>query len=263
MYRSSSVPKYKTKNSNELPMITKNSWITNSSEKSDSYYPKNKNAYLIKKKDMSNALNNIGNNYYRKMNGSNPVVYDQLNAIENNYHEMKNMLNDKISRLEHNQRKVNDFLKYSLEQDRLQNDMNSLKFNKYLKNYREKNLSEKDYLLNMLNRVPNLIENKMDKIYLNELEENRNQKYFLDNIKERMAFELQNQRRYDYLRYKRQLNEVLQLKHNEEKEKIKLYNKIQKQKIMYRMQAIKYQNQLYRYQAYNIPLYHLMQAEFL
>ena len=58
--------------------------------------------------------------------------------------------------------------------------MNSLKFNRYLKNYREKNLSEKDYLLNMLNRVPNLIENKMDKIYLNELEENRNQKYFLD-----------------------------------------------------------------------------------
>ena len=33
-----------------------------------------------------------------------------------------------------------------------------------LYDYREKNLSEKDYLLNMLNRVPNLIENKMDKI---------------------------------------------------------------------------------------------------
>ena len=259
MYRSSSLPKYR-KYRNELPRISDNSWLTNSSQKSDSYYPQEKNDFsgklLIKKQDVSYAMNNVNNNYYRKVNGSNTVVYDQLNSIQNNYYQMKDMLNDKMHRLEHNQRKVNDFLKYSLEQDRLQNNMNSLKFNRYIKNYREKNLSEKDYLLNMLNRVPNLISNKIDKIYLNELEENRNQKYFLDNIKERMALELQNQRRYDYLKYKRQLNEVLQLKNNEEKERIRLYHKIQKQKIMYRMQAMKYQNQLYQYQAYNIPFYH-------
>jgi hypothetical protein len=80
--------------------------------------------------------------------------------------------------LEKNQRKVNDFLKYSLEQDRFQNDLNSYKFNKYIKNYRDKNLSEKEYLLNMLNKVPGLIENKIGKIYLNEIEENRNQNNF-------------------------------------------------------------------------------------
>ena len=108
------------------------------------------------------------------------------------------MLNDKINRLEHNQRKVKDFLKYSLEQDRLQNDINSYKFNNYLKNYHEKNMNEKDYLLNMLNEVPNLIEKKIGKLYRNEIEENRNQKYFLENLKQRMALELQRQRRYDY-----------------------------------------------------------------
>jgi hypothetical protein len=114
----------------------------------------------------------------------------------------------------------------------------------------------------MLNKVPNLIEKKISNLYANEIEENRNQKYFLENLKDRMALELQKQRRHDYLKYKRQLNEVIQLKNNEEKEKMKLYQQIQKQKAMIRMQAIKFQNQFYQYQAYNIfPLYQFMQNQ--
>ena len=271
MSRSSSVPKLRTysKDMDKLPRLTKNSWLSNASKVSDNDYLRNKQKipkkYTLMNRDFNNAMDNIDNNLNRKLNGKNPVIYDQLNAIENNYYEMKYMLNDKINRLEKNQRKVNDFLKYSLEQDRLQNDLNSYKFNKYIKNYRDKNLSEKEYLLNMLNRVPGLIENKIGKIYLNELEENRNQKQFLDNLKDRISLEMQNQRRADYLRYKRQLNEVIQLKNNEEKEKLLLYHKIQKQKILNKMQAIKYQNQLYRYQAYNnynnFPYYQLMQAQ--
>ena len=264
MSRSSSVPKLRTysKDINQLPRITKNSWLTNSSNNSNNdFFRERKNLpkkYIIKDKDLSNVMNNINTNLNRKINGGNPIIYDQLNAIENNYYEMKNMLNDKINRLEKNQRKVNDFLKYSLEQDRLQNDLHSLKMNKYIKHYRDKNMNEKDYLLNMLNRVPHLIENKLGKIYLNEIEENRNQKYFLENLKDKIALELQNQRRYDYLKYKKQLNEIIQLKNNEEKEKIRLYNEIQRQKLMFRIQKMKYQNQLYNYsyQAYNIPFYY-------
>ena len=269
MSRSSSVPKLRTysKDINQLPRITKNSWLTNSSNNSNNdFLRERKNLpkkYIIKDKDLSNVMNNINTNLNRKINGGNPIIYDQLNAIENNYYEMKNMLNDKINRLEKNQRKVNDFLKYSLEQDRLQNDLHSLKMNKYIKHYRDKNMNEKDYLLNMLNRVPHLIENKLGKIYLNEIEENRNQKYFLENLKDKIALELQNQRRYDYLKYKKQLNEIIQLKNNEEKEKIRLYNEIQRQKLMFRIQKMKYQNQLYNYsyQAYNIPFYQFMQAQ--
>ena len=272
MSRSSSVPKLRTysKDMDKLPRITKNSWLTNTSKGSDNDYLRRKQKipkkYTLMKGDFNNAMDNIDNNLNRKLNGKNPIIYDQLNNIENNYYEMKYMLNDKINRLEKNQKKVNDFLKYSLEQDRFQNDLNSYKFNKYIKNYRDKNLSEKEYLLNMLSKVPGLIENKIGKIYLNELEENRNQKQFLDNLKDRISLELQNQRRADYLRYKRQLNEVIQQKNHEEKEKLLLYHKIQEQKILNKMQAIKYQNQLYRYQAYNnynynIPYYQLMQAQ--
>ena len=265
MLRSSSVSY--SRDSDKLPKIEKNPWLTNSSISSikSNYLEERRNLpgkYAVNSRDLSNAIKNIDNNYYRRMNKNNPIFYDKLNNIKSNYNQMRLMLNDKINRLEHNQRKVNDFLKYSLEQDRLQNDINSYKFNKYLKNYHDKNVSEKEYLLNMLNKVPRLIEKKISKLYTNEIEENRNQKYFLENLKDRMALELQKQRRQDYLKYKRQLNEVIQLKNNEEKEKIKLYHQIQRQKVMIRMQAIKFQNQFYQYQAYNIfPLYQFMQNQ--
>ena len=249
-----------------LPRITKNSWLTNGSGNSEyNNYPKENriisNKYVLRSDDIDNAMNNIDNNLNKKLNDKNPLLQDQLNSIENNYYEMKYMLNNKINRLKQNQRTVNDFLKYSLEQDRLQNDINAIKFNKYIKNYRDKNLSEKEYLLNILNKVPGMIENKMNKIYLDEIEENRNQKQFLDNLKNKISMEFQNQRRNDYIKYKRQLNEIIKLKNYEEKEKILLYHKIHKQKILNRMQAIKYKNQLYRYQAYNsYPFYQIMQS---
>ena len=220
------MPKFReySRGMNKLPKISNNPWLTNSSDNSESNFTLGERRnlprkYAIENRDLSNAVSNIDNHYYRKMNKNNEILYDQLNTIERNYNQMKLMLNDKINRLENNQRKVQDFLKYSLEQDRLQNDINSYKFNKYLKHYQEKNASEKDYLLNMLNKVPHLIEKKIGKLYLNEIEENQNQKYFLENLKQRMTFELQRQRRYDYLRYKRQLNELIELKNNEEKDK--------------------------------------------
>ena len=266
MSRSSSVPRQKILNNDlndELPRLTKNSWLTNVSNDSNYKYIRGKNnsnnRYILKDKDITNAMNNIDNNYYRKLKGSNPIINKQLSNIENNYYEMKYYLNDKINRLEKNQRKVNDFLKYSLEQDRLQNDINQYKINKNFQDYKNKNFSEKEYLLDMLNQVPQMIEDKLGKIYLNELEESRNQKYFLNNIKEKMALELENQRRYDYLKYRQKLNEIMELKDNEEKEKFLLLNQIKQQKMKNRIQAIKYRNYLYRYQqayqASRIPQY--------
>ena len=148
MLRSSSVSY--SRDSDKLPKIEKNPWLTNSSISSikSNYLEERRNLpgkYAVNSRDLSNAIKNIDNNYYRRMNKNNPIFYDKLNNIESNYNQMRLMLNDKINRLEHNQRKVNDFLKYSLEQDRLQNDINSYKFNKYLKNYHDKNVSEKEY----------------------------------------------------------------------------------------------------------------------
>ena len=51
--------------------------------------------YKMENRDFSNAVNNINNNYIRKINKNNPFIYDQLNAMKRNYNQMKLMLNDK------------------------------------------------------------------------------------------------------------------------------------------------------------------------
>jgi hypothetical protein len=108
MKRSSSLPEYR-KNSNgldlPLPRITKNPWLTKSSTVSDYKYQKGEK-FLPRNYTIMNK--------------------DKLNAIENNYYEMRYFLNDKINRLEKNQEKFNNILQYSLEQNRLQNDINIL-----------------------------------------------------------------------------------------------------------------------------------------
>ena len=229
MKRSSSLPEYRSNTNglnNKLPKITKNPWLTNSSTASDYKYMRGEK-YLPKN--------------YMIMNR------DKLKAIENNYLEMRYLLNDKINRLEKNQRKFNEILQYSLAQNSLQNDINSFNYDKHIQNYKDKNKLEKEYLINVINQMPQMIESKINKIFEDEYESNQNQKQFLENLKERMISELKNQRRYDYIKYKQQLNELMKLKENEEKEKIQLLNEIQNQKLKNKIKAIKYQNQMYRY----------------
>ena len=113
----------------------------------------------------------------------------------------------------------------------MQNDINSFNYNKHMQNYEDKNKLEKDYLLKMINQMPEMIENKIDRIFQDEYESSQNQKNFIENLKERMLSEIKNQRRYDYMRYRQQLKELMILKENEEKEKLRLLNEIQQQKL--------------------------------
>ena len=182
MSRSSSVPKLRTysKDMDKLPRLTKNSWLSNASKVSDNDYLRNKQKipkkYTLMNRDFNNAMDNIDNNLNRKLNGKNPVIYDQLNAIENNYYEMKYMLNDKINRLEKNQRRVNHILQYSLEQNRLQNDINAYNYDKYIEqaekirrsrevqHQKDKNYMEREYLIKILREMPKIIDSKIDRI---------------------------------------------------------------------------------------------------
>ena len=234
MKKSNSYLNYKYISNGVRPKLTKNPWLTNSSTASDYKYirgekflPRN---YMI--------LNR-----------------DKLKNIENNYFDMRYLLNDKINRLEKNQRRFNEILKYSLEQNRMQNDINSFNYNKHMQNYEDKNRVEKDYLLKMINQMPEMIENKIDRIFQDEYESSQNQKNFIENLKERMLSEIKNQRRYDYMRYRQQLKELMILKENEEKEKLRLLNEIQQQKLKYKIREMKYQNGMNRYNNYNNPFY--------
>ena len=236
MKRSSSVPdyrKYSNGSETSLPRITKNPWLTNSSTASD---------YKYKRGEKFLPQN------YTIMNK------DKLNAIENNYYEMRYFLNDKINRLEKNQEKFNHILQYSLEQNRLQNDINAFNYDKYIDHvervkrekdiqyYKDKNYVEKEYLINFLNEMPKIIDNKINRV-LNDEYELKKQQQYMDNLKEKMMMEMKAQRMHDYMKYKRQINELKKLRSLEEQEKIRLQNEIEQQRFKYELKSLKYKNQ--------------------
>ena len=237
MKRSSSLPEHrKYSNGSELPLprITKNPWLTKSSTVSDYKYQKGEK-YMPKNYTIMNK--------------------DKLNNIENNYYEMRYFLNDKINRLEKNQRQINHILQYSLEQNRLQNDINAYNYDKYMEQaekirrtreaqyQKDKNYIEREYLIKMLREMPKIIDSKIDRILSDEHDINKNQQKFIENLEEKMLKKMKEQRMYDYIKYKKQINELRKLKDLEEQEKLRLKNEIEQQRIKYKLKSLKFQNQ--------------------
>ena len=101
-----------------------------------------------------------------------------------------------MDKFEQNQQKVFDYLKYSVEQDKLKNEM--IDINNI--NYRQKNNADREYLLNMLREVPSMIHNRMSQIYQEEMEKNRKQNQFLNNLINQVISELKDQRRQDNIK---------------------------------------------------------------
>ena len=95
-------------------------------------------------------------------------------------------MDNKMDKFEQNQQKVFDYLKYSVEQDKLKNEM--IDINNI--NYRQKNNADREYLLNMLREVPSMIHNRMSQIYQEEMEKNRKQNQFLNNLINQVISEL-------------------------------------------------------------------------
>ena len=243
MKRSSSLPdhrKYSNGSEKSFPKITKNPWLTNSSSASDYKYKRGEK-YLPQNYTIMNK--------------------DKLNNIENNYYEMRYFLNDKINRLEKNQKKFNNILKYSLEQNRLQNDINAFNYDKYIDHverikrekdiqyYKDKNYFEKEYLKNFLNEMPKIIDDKIERLLNNEYDLN-NKKNFMDDLKEKMEREMQEQRMHDYIKYKKQINELKKLRSIEEQEKLRLQSEIEQQRIKYKLKSLQFNNRFSPFNPY-------------
>lgn len=118
MSRASSVPRRKTysEDSNiqlrqsKLPKIAKKSL-----SKISLYDNKEiKKKYSLLNRDVSNAIDNINNDLNTRLKARNEVTQEQIKDIQNNYYEIKYLLDNKIDKLEKNQKKVFDFMKYSL-----------------------------------------------------------------------------------------------------------------------------------------------------
>ena len=209
MSKASSVPRRKTysEDSNmqlkqsKLPKITKKSLSKISMYDNKEMQKK----YSLLNKDVSNAIDNINNDLNTRLKARNEVTQEQIKDIQNNYYEIKYLLDNKIDKLEKNQKKVFDFMKFSLEQDKLKNGMNSIKYHGGNQNYIHQNSLGRDNVLNILKGLPSIIHNKMNQIYQEELEENRNQNRFLNDLRNQVFSELRDQRRQDNLKYNQQI----------------------------------------------------------
>ena len=156
----------------------------------------------------------MNNDLNTRINARNEVTQGQINDIKNNYFEIKYLLNNKINKLEKNQQKVFDYLKYSFEKEKLKNKINDTKYHNNIHNHRQSNNnnSNRDYVLNMLREVPSMIQNKMNQIYQEEIEENKKHYKFFNDLRNHLMSELKEQRKQDNLKYKQQLDELRKLK---------------------------------------------------
>ena len=230
MSRSSSVPRYKTYsidsnnsiNQDEYNKLQKKHLKSNFSElKRDM---KNKEPLLYQ--NVSNAIKSLDNNLTDKLKKRNIIAQNKINSIQNNYYEIKHLLDNKINKLEKNQKKVLDFMKYSLEQDNLKLNSMFEKYNQNIKNHQEQSNQNREYLLKVVKEVPKMVQNKINQIYLGEIEENKRHNLFLNDLKNKIVSELKEQRRLDNLKYRQLISELNNAKDKEEKEKIKLIKKL-------------------------------------
>ena len=264
MSKASSVPKHKTysEDSNEklnqskLPKITKNTLSKLSKNDNRDINRGNDKKYPILNKDVSNAINNINNNLNTRLKARNEVTQDQINDIQNNYYEIKYLLNNKINKLEKNQKKVFDYLKFSVEQDKFKNGGNDVRYHNYIQNYSNKNTTYRENALNVIREVPNMIQNKMNQIYLEEVEENRKQNRFLNDLRNQLISEFKEQRKQDNIKYKQQIDELRRLKEDEEKERLELLDRMREQKMYKSKKHIsRHNNNFYNPIPYNYPQY--------
>ena len=108
---------------------------------------------LLLNNDVSNVINILNNNFNNSLKERNRITNDKINSIQNNYYQIKYLLDNKINKLEKNQKKVFDFMKYSLDKEQIKNDMDKKIYKNYINNIKQKNNTEKGNLMNMLKEV--------------------------------------------------------------------------------------------------------------
>ena len=79
-------------------------------------------------------------------------------------------------------------------------------------------------------------------IILNNEYDLNNKKNFMDDLKEKMEREMQEQRMHDYIKYKKQINELKKLRSIEEQEKLRLQSEIEQQRIKYKLKSLQFNN---------------------
>ena len=130
---------------------------TNSSIESSSQYDVNKN-----RKELSNFVKDINNSIAVRLQNDNFLAQQKLNNIKNNYNEIKNLLNNKIEKLEHDQQMQFNNLKYALEQGGGLKMMGAVRNANGGNNYDLQRAEEED-MIDATRKLPKILEDKIRK----------------------------------------------------------------------------------------------------
>jgi hypothetical protein len=169
---------------------------------------KTKNLLPPLEDDISNVIKSLNNNLEMQLKARNQIAQERMISIKNNYNEIKDLLDNRINKIENNNKKVLDFMKYSIEQDDIKRNMINDKYKKYIKLSNKQNNEERENLLKMVKEIPLLIQNKVSQLYADEVEENNKQNRFFNELKMKIVSELKEQRRIDNMKYEQLIKEL-------------------------------------------------------
>ena len=215
----------KLKNYNNLENIKKEEKEKRKNYKN--YYKKlQREIYIPLQNDYSNYKRRINLNIQEKLKKDNNLIKSNINEIEDNYNQIKILLNEKLQKIEKRQKMDFENLKNILKK------IGGKKMNRAIQNvfdgtnYDLQKAGDEDLLNEVANNLPILIKEKIEK---EEKIKEEMDKQLKDDINKRIYIEFQKQRQTD------------ELKHKEKLEKMKLQQKKERIENMKSLNELKFQ----------------------
>ena len=215
----------KLKNYNNLENIKKEEKEKRKNYKN--YYKKlQREIYIPLQNDYSNYKRRINLNIQEKLKKDNNLIKSNINEIEDNYNQIKILLNEKLQKIEKRQKMDFENLKNILKK------VGGIKMNRAIQNvfdgtnYDLQKAGDEDLLNEVADNLPILIKEKIEK---EEKIKEEMDKQLKDDINKRIYIEFQKQRQTD------------ELKHKEKLEKMKLQQKKERIENMKSLNELKFQ----------------------
>ena len=195
------------------------------SQKIDKRINENLHSKIYKpiKNDLNNFMEEINYNIQKKMENDNHIVNSNINAVQNNYDEIRNILENKIDKMEQKQKMDFENLKYELE--------NSAK--NMRREQEEKEYNNSIYEMKMLE-----LENQRKK--------EEKEKLFQSEIAEHINEEVRKQRELDEMKHQKELDELRRKHEIEDMENKKIMEELRFQRMRDGLQKKKYK--IHKYQ---------------
>ena len=172
-----------------------------------------KEIYIPLKNDFPDYMNNVNQNIQHQFEEDNKIINQEINKMEDDFNEIKIMINKKLEDMEMRQKSNFEKLKNVIK------NVGGKKMSSAIENVfdgknNDLNKAEEEYLVNEVFNLPNLIKEKKLKAEMNSIEkENKLRRRIMD----QMNYELEKRREIEELKH---LERLKMMEINKEKEKM-------------------------------------------